>query len=598
MLEKITRKTKKAQRIFTEYGPSYVAKRAAFQVSLRTKPTQKISYKKYVELTAPTQRQLENHKKNYEARDEKTAPRFIVWISTDGVPEAAVQRSKVSLKNQTYRPEKVLLGEKSTLAQRMEEYAQKQGEERLWVLMLPAGDVCESDFIYRIAQEIQKDSSDKIWYTDHEEWPDASGDYEVIEGCCKPDFSEDMLCAWNYIGTAYVAPFSLWKGLWDEDAYAFLLDMAARRVPFGHVAMLLYQAQQYDIEKETNDPAAWDEKIRAVYQAYGGEELESVSLSRDDNGICHPVFAWKGRPKVSVIIPTKDHVADLYVCLRSLTKQTIFDSLEILIVENNSTAEMTENYYEWLETGKMSGRVSDRLLDQEVWQKLQGHFRILRWEHGFNYAAINNFAEREATGEYVLLLNNDIELINDTALERLLEIGRREDVGMVGAKLYYEDDTLQHGGVIIGLGGVAGHFMVGIRRGDAGYLKQADCLRRVSGVTAACMLVKKSVYDQVGGLNETYEVDFNDVDFCMRVAQTGAKIVYQPLCEAWHYESKTRGTVKLGKENVERFRREIAQFLGTWGTWIQQGDPFYNQNLTMKPNDCSYGNPYLHDDRN
>ncbi|MCR4928160.1 MAG: glycosyltransferase family 2 protein, partial [Lachnospiraceae bacterium] len=206
---------------------------------------------------------------------------------------------------------------------------------------------------------------------------------------------------------------------------------------------------------------------------------------------------------------------------------------------------------------------------------------------------INNFGAKDATGELLLLLNNDVELIGDDALEMLAMTVMRSDVAAAGAKLIYADGTVQHGGVAVGLGGVAGHDHVGFFGDEAGYLKQLVCARDVSAVTAACLMMKKSVFDSIGGFNEEYAVDFNDIDLCMRIRRAGGKIIFQPLCKAYHYESKTRGNVKKTADAQKRFEGEVHRFMRDWGSFLKKGDPFYNPYLTLARNDHSLGNPYM-----
>ena len=211
---------------------------------------------------------------------------------------------------------------------------------------------------------------------------------------------------------------------------------------------------------------------------------------------------------------------------------------------------------------------------------------MVYWKDIFNYSEINNFGARYAKGDYLLLLNNDTEIINEDCLEELLSYCMREDVGAVGARLYYEDDTIQHAGVIVGLGGVAGHCFVQQRRGATGYCHRIICTQDYSAVTAACMMVKKSVYEQVGGFSKELAVAFNDIDFCMKVRKAGYLIVYNPYAELYHYESKSRG-MEDTPEKIARFNREIETFKSRWPEILKNGDPYYSPNLTLDSQDFS-----------
>lgn len=234
-------------------------------------------------------------------------------------------------------------------------------------------------------------------------------------------------------------------------------------------------------------------------------------------------------------------------------------------MENNSTEEETFAYYKRIESDQV---------------------RVVYYEGGFNFSKINNFGVQYARGEYLLLLNNDTEMIGEHCLEELLYPCMREDVGIVGARLYYEDDTVQHGGVIIGFGGMAGHAFIGESRYDAGYFSRSICTQDLSAVTAACLMTKKSIYEAVGGLTEELVVAFNDIDYCLKVRELGKLVIYNPYAELYHYESKSRG-LEDTPEKVERFNREVAVFNQRWDALLASGDPYYNKNLTLNKADFS-----------
>jgi GT2 family glycosyltransferase len=208
------------------------------------------------------------------------------------------------------------------------------------------------------------------------------------------------------------------------------------------------------------------------------------------------------------------------------------------------------------------------------------------YEGTFNYSAINNLGAREAKGEYLLLLNNDTECISEELLEEMVSVCSQPHVGGVGARLYYGDDTIQHAGVILGLGGIAGHGFAGERRSATGYCRRIICRQELSAVTAACMMVKREAFDAVGGFDEELEVTFNDVDLCMRIRGAGYRIIYDPYAELYHYESKSRGAENT-PEKVERFHREIRYFQERWRKELEKGDPFYSPCLTRKKTDFS-----------
>lgn len=204
----------------------------------------------------------------------------------------------------------------------------------------------------------------------------------------------------------------------------------------------------------------------------------------------------------------------------------------------------------------------------------------------FNYSRINNFGAAQAKGEYILLLNNDTEMIEPESIKEMLDVCMRPDVGIVGAKLLYEDNTIQHAGVIIGFGGIAGHAFIGQDKEDNGYFSRILCVQDLSAVTAACLMVRKSVYDEVKGLDEEYRVAFNDIDFCLKVRKAGYLVVYNPYAQFYHYESKSRG-LEDSADKVARFQQEIALFGSHWEDILEHGDPYYNPNLTLDKADFS-----------
>ena len=263
-----------------------------------------------------------------------------------------------------------------------------------------------------------------------------------------------------------------------------------------------------------------------------------------------------------------DYAPDtLRTCISSILEKTTYKNFEIVIIENNSKKEETFAYYDELKT------------DPRI--------QIVTWEGKFNYSAINNFGVREAaTGEYILLLNNDIEVITPDWLQEMLMFAQRPDVGAVGAMLYYPDDTIQHAGVILGIGGVAGHAHKYFPRGDFGYMSRATIAQDLSVVTAACMLLPRHVWQEIGGLDETFEVAFNDVDMCMRIRKAGYLIVWTPFAELYHYESKSRGAEDT-PEKQKRFEGEIQRFQARWKSELAEGDPYYNPNLTLVREDFS-----------
>ena len=230
-------------------------------------------------------------------------------------------------------------------------------------------------------------------------------------------------------------------------------------------------------------------------------------------------------------------------------------------MENNSTEKETFEYYKQLEAA-------------------HANVKVVYWKEDFNYSKINNFGASYANGEYLLLLNNDTQIKNGTYIGELLGYCMREDVGIVGARLYYDDMTIQHAGVVIGFGGIAGHAFIGMPGTANGYFSRIICAQDYSAVTAACMMTKKEIFMQVGGLTEELKVAFNDIDYCMKVRKQGKLVVYNPYAELFHYESKSRG-LEDTPEKKKRFHDEVDLFNKRWKDYVKDGDPYYNVNLSL-----------------
>ena len=248
-------------------------------------------------------------------------------------------------------------------------------------------------------------------------------------------------------------------------------------------------------------------------------------------------------------------------CLDSVFSKTTYCNYEVIIIENNSQEKETWEYYEEL--------------------KKRDNVKIVIWESGFNYSAINNFGEKSASGEYLLFLNNDVEVINPHWMEEMLGNCQRKEVGIVGAKLYYPDDTIQHAGIITGLGGYAGHSHKYHKRGGSGYMFRLATVQDFSAVTAACLLVRTAVYDELHGLDEEFTVAYNDVDFCLRVRDAGWRIVWTPYAELYHYESKSRGSDENDPAKKARFDAEHERLYAVHGRENILHDPYYSPSLSL-----------------
>ena len=275
-----------------------------------------------------------------------------------------------------------------------------------------------------------------------------------------------------------------------------------------------------------------------------------------------------GEPKISIIIPNKDHVEDLRRCISSIVEKSTWENYEIIVVENNSETKEIFSYYDELQNNPQ--------------------IRVVTFEGKFNYSKINNFGVSLATGDYVLLLNNDTQVITINWMEELLMYAQRPDVGAVGGKLYYGDKTIQHAGVVIGLGAhrTAGHVHYRQKRENLGYMGRLCYAQDMTAVTGACLLVKKSLYEQVGGLDESFEISLNDVDFCLKLRKAGYLNVFTPFAELYHFESISRGLDDQG-EKAKRYNEESERFRNKWKAELEAGDPYFNPNFSLDKSDFS-----------
>jgi len=291
-------------------------------------------------------------------------------------------------------------------------------------------------------------------------------------------------------------------------------------------------------------------------------------------GYYHTVPADHDDVKVSIIIPNKDHTDDLDKCIRSIVKTSKHRNIEFVIVENNSIDDKTFDYYR-----KIDGKTAYFAENGEDISNIT--VKVVRWEREFNYSAINNFGAGFCTGDVLLLLNNDVEIISENSITELVSYALRPEIGAVGARLNYGDDTIQHAGVIVGLGGIAGAAFVGLHEKENSYMHRMMCTQDYSAVTAACLMMRKEVFEEVGGLTEELAVAFNDIDLCMKIRAKGYRVVYNAYSTWHHYESKSRG-LEDTPEKVRRFNGEIATFASYWQSILDAGDPYYNKNLTLR----------------
>lgn len=441
-----------------------------------------------------------------------------------------------------------------------------------FVGLLDHDDTLEPNALYEVAGKICEDDRVDVVYTD-EDKINSKGTKHLTPNM-KPDFNLDLLRSNNYICHLFVVRRILMEkvgGFRKEfdgaQDYDFILRCTEEAEKIAHVHKVLYHWRTH--EKSTSDNP--ESKIYAFHAGRRAVEahLQRLGIQAEVEETCdlgyyrvkYPVI---GSPMVSILIPNKDQLQTLKKCLKSIWEKTEYTNYEILIIENNSTEKETFEFYK-----KIDGR---------------HHVRLLYWDKEFNYSAINNFGATQAKGEYLLLLNNDTEVITKGWMKELLSHCQRPEVGMVGAKLYFPDNTIQSAGTIIGMGGMADHAFVNMDRKKSGYMHRASIQVDMSGVTAACAMVKRSVYEEVHGLEEKLTVAFNDVDLGLKIVTAGYLIVFDPYAELYHYESKSRG---VNDEKKERHAREVKYTQEKWADFLAAGDPCYNQNLTLAKHNFS-----------
>ena len=448
-----------------------------------------------------------------------------------------------------------------------------------YIALLDHDDILHPCALWYTAQAIVEQGADFV-YTDEATF---EGKVEnVVLYHFKPDFMLDNLRSNNYI--CHLTLFSRrlmdaaggpermeYNGSQDYELFLRLTETARKIVHIPH-ALYYWRSSPgstaSDISAKTYCIDAGIAALKAHY-ARCGVAVDDVSLIPGTPGYYKTDYTIDHPGRVSILIPTCDHIRDLETCVESIYARTTYPDFEIILIENNSKAPETFRAYE-----RMQKEHPDNL-------------KVVTWEgKGFNYSALNNFGEKFATGEYLLLLNNDTEVITAAWLEEMVMYAQQKRVGCVGAKLLYPDDTIQHAGVGFGIGGVAGHLHKYYPASSDGYMGRLNYVQDVYADTAACLLIRKEIYDEVGGLDESYAVAFNDVDFCVRVRQAGYTNVFTPFAQLYHYESKSRG-MEDNPEKQKRFQGEVLRFQARWGGLLAKGDPCTNPNFDIQREDFS-----------
>ncbi len=439
-------------------------------------------------------------------------------------------------------------------------------------------DIIHPSVLYEYAKVINEQEADYI-YCDETTFKNNDIN-KMLTMHFKPDYAIDNLRANNYICHFSVFYRHLldgnelfrtkFDGSQDHDMILRLTDKAKKVV---HVPKLMYYWRSHagsvasGIQAKTYAVDAAKGAVADHLRKHGFEHFK-ITSTRAFETIFKISYQIIGNPKISIIIANKDHEPDLRRCITSILEKSTYDNFEIIVVENNSETAEIQKYYEEL-------RENEKV-------------KVITYQGAFNYSAINNLGASKAEGEYLLLLNNDTQVITVNWMEELLMYAQRNDVGAVGAKLYYGDKTIQHAGVVLGLGAhrTAGHSHYMQHRENLGYMGRLCYTQNVSAVTGACLMVSKALFEKAGGLEESFAVSLNDVDFCIKLREMGYLNVFTPFAELYHFESASRGLDDKG-EKAERYNEESARFREKWKEVLAKGDPYYNPNFSLDRSDFS-----------
>lgn len=577
---------KKGLRYLKHFG----VKEFLIRLQERMEP-EEVPYGPWYEAYRPTESALAAQRR----KKFKNSWKFSIAVPAYETPETFLREMIESVQGQTYDNWELCIvnasPENDVMRRVLAEYSQKDARIRVkelaenkgiagntnealamasgdFVGLLDHDDLLAPNALFEAAKALEQEPSIDVLYTD-EDKVDTDGK-KHFKPNLKPDFNLDLLRSNNYICHFFMVRRTLaeqaggFSGEYDgAQDYDFILRCTDMAKNIHHIPEILYHWR-------THEASTADNPISKLYAYEAGKRAIEAHLTRrgqagevslkKDLGFYRVKYPVQGNPLVSVIIPNKDEAESLKLCIESFRRTVSWENYEIIIVENNSTGPGIFSYY--------------RELAKDA------RIRIVRWKSAFNYSAINNYGVKYAKGEYLLFLNNDIEALEEGWFTEMLGVCQRPEVGAVGAKLLYPDDTIQHAGTVIGIGGIAGHMFVNMPGERSGYLHKASLMMDYSAVTAACMMMKRSLFEQLGGFEERLSVAFNDVDLCLRANEAGNLVVYDPYACLRHYESKSRGA-EDSPEKVRRFQEEIEFMRTRWEKLLKAGDPYYNKNLSL-----------------
>ncbi len=541
-----------------------------------------------------------------QAGNQPNGPKISIVVPLYNTPQNFLEELLDSVQNQTYRNWELCMvdaGQDENVARivkarartdsriRYQKLAENEGiagntnhgfemVQGDYIALLDHDDILHPCALWYVAQAVAEQGADFV-YTDEVTFEGDIDHLTVYH--FKPDYMLDNLRSNNYICHLSVFKTSLlakvgggeraeYNGSQDYDLYLRLTEQAEKVV---HIPHLLYYWRSSPTSVASNISAklyCLEAAVKALYAHYErvGVPVDAVTMIPNTPGFYKTDYTITKPGRVSILIPTCDHIDDLETCIESIYDRTTYPDFEVILIENNSKDPETFRTYE-----RMRKEHPDNL-------------KVIIWEgKGFNYSALNNFGEKYATGEYILLLNNDTEVITPKWLEEMVMYAQQERVGCVGVKLFYPDDTIQHAGIGFGFLTLAGHMHKNFPAGHPGYMGRLVYAQDVYAVTAACLMVRKDVYEQVGGLDESFAVAFNDVDFCVRVREAGYTNIFTPFAQLYHYESKSRG-LDESPEKRKRFVSEVERFQKRWKAQLEAGDPCMNPNFDLMKEDFTF----------
>ncbi len=553
----------------------------------------------------------EDEIKRQKEHEFNVTPLFSILVPLYNTPEGFLRQLLDSMNAQTYENWELCLADGSDdehfyVGEIVTEYVNKDGGNRIkyeklkenkgisantnscyematgdYIALLDHDDLLHPCVLFEYAKRIDEQGADFL-YCDEATFCDDDIN-KMITLHFKPDFAPDNLRANNYIchftcfKRELLTGMELFRSRFDgSQDHDMILRLTRAAKKIVHVPRILYYWRSHEasvasgIEAKTYAIDAAKNAVLDDLENHGihGAAIESTRAFATIFRVRYPL---SGEPLVSIVIPNCDHEPDLRRCIESIVTKASYENYEIVVVENNSKTKEIRSYYEELK--KTLPRVKILTYKEKSSDK------------GFNYSKICNFGVKNSSGEYVLLLNNDTEVITRNFMEELLMFAQRDDVGAVGAKLYFEDYKIQHAGIVLGLGAhrSAGHVHYGLSKDNLGYMGRLCYAQDFSAVTGACLMVKRSLYDEVGGLDEKLAIALNDVDFCLKLRDKGYLNVFTPFAELFHYESASRGSDVSGtdEKKAERYEKECAYFKEKWKEVLEKGDPYYNPNFSL-----------------